>query len=254
MPKRLQKLQNCEAFIVDPVIVDEKMDVTRISGFPGLERRSIFHALNQKAVAKRFASRVGKEYDELNLVVAHMGGGISVGAHREGRVVDVNNALNGDGPFTPERSGTVPAGDLVELCYSGKFSKDEVLRMIKGKGGVVGLLGTNDMIDVETRCLDNDAEALLVVNSMAYQIAKEICSLLPAFEGRKVDRVLITGGLAYFTELVDKIETYLETSGLEITSFPGEDEMGALRDGGLAVILGREVAKEYSRPELETED
>ena len=144
----------CEAYIVDPVIVDEKMDVTRLSGFPGLTRKSIFHALNQRAVAKRFAGVAGKDYKELNLIVAHLGGGISIGAHRKGRVVDVNNALDGEGPFSPERSGTVPAGDLARLCFSGDFTREQVLSMIKGQGGVVGYLGTNNMIEVEERYIE----------------------------------------------------------------------------------------------------
>ena len=238
----------CPAFIVDPVIVDEKMDVTRLSGFPGLERKSIFHALNHKAVAKRYAAETGRSYDKLNLIVAHMGGGISVGAHREGRVVDVNNALDGDGPFTPERSGTAPVGDLIRLCFSGKHTKEELLKMNKGKGGVVGYLGTNNMMEVERRYLAGEPFVALVFKSMAYQIAREICSFLPAFEGRKVDRVILTGGLARCEPLVDLIVHYLSSSSLQVTVYPGEDEMGALRDGALSVIEGREKAKTYRRP------
>ncbi|GAB4153106.1 MAG: butyrate kinase [Planctomycetota bacterium] len=239
----------CPAYIVDPVIVDEKMDVTRLSGFPGIPRKSIFHALNQRAVAKRFASSVGKEYPELNLIVAHLGGGISVGAHRKGRVVDVNNALDGDGPFSPERSGTVPAGDLVRLCFSGDFTKEEVLKMIKGNGGVVGYLGTNDMMAVEHRYLEGEEFPVLVMDSMAYQVASQICSLFAAYEGEHVDAVLLTGGLARCKPLVDKITWYLGSIRTEIQVYPGEDEMGALRDGAMFVLLGKEPVKTYKRPE-----
>ncbi len=237
----------CPAYIVDPVIVDEKMDVTRLTGFPGLVRRSIFHALNHKAVAKRYATEVNKPYDKLNLIVAHLGGGISVGAHREGKVVDVNNALDGDGPFSPERSGTAPVGDLIRLCFSGKYTKEELLKFNKGSGGVVGLLGTNDMLDVENRYLAGEEKVVIIVKSMGYAIAKEICGLLPAFEGRKVDQVILTGGLARFKPLMNIILYYLDSAGLIATIYPGEDEMGALRDGALRVIDGIEKAKDYNR-------
>ena len=237
----------CSAYIVDPVVVDEKMEVTRLTGFPGLERKSIFHALNHKAVAKRYAKDIHKPYEKLNLIVVHLGGGISIGAHREGRVVDVNNALDGDGPFSPERSGSAPVGDLIRMCYSGKHTLDEMKKMNKGRGGVVGYLGTNNMIDVERAYLAGDVKTTLVFKSMAYQIARNICSLLPAFEGRSVEQVLISGGLARSKPLIKLIIDYLSTSGLQVTVFPGEDEMGALRDGAIRVLTGEEKAKTYNR-------
>jgi butyrate kinase len=238
----------CPAYIVDPVIVDEKMDVTRLSGFPGIPRKSIFHALNQRAVARRFSSSVGKDYFDLNLIVAHLGGGISIGAHRKGRVVDVNNALDGEGPFSPERSGTVPAGDLARLCFSGDFTKEEVLKMIKGNGGVVGYLGTNNMIDVERRYVEGEEFPVLVLDSMAYQVACQICSLFPAFESMTVDAIILTGGLARCKPLVDKIMYYTSSTKIEVAIYPGEDEMGALRDGAVSVLVGKEKAKTYKRP------
>jgi len=238
----------CKAFIVDPVVVDEKMDVTRISGYPGLYRRSIFHALNQKAVAKRYAADCGKPYDSLNLIVVHLGGGISVGAHRQGRVVDVNNALNGDGPFSPERSGTAPVGDLIKLCFSGKVTLQEALKMNVGKGGIVGLLGTNDMMDVENRFLAGDPQVTIAYRSMAYQVSKEICSDIAAFEGAKIDAILLTGGLARSKPFIDLISHYCSSSGLPIKVYPGEDEMAALREGVMRVLDSSEACKQYSRP------
>lgn len=162
---------NIPAYIVDPIVVDELDDVARISGIPEIERTSIFHALNQKAVAKRYAKEHGKKYEEVNVIVAHLGGGVSVGAHRKGRIVDVNNALDGEGPFSPERSGGVPVGDLVKLCYSGKYTYEEMKKKITGKGGFVAYLGTNNALEVENATLAGDPKAKLLYEAMAYQTA-----------------------------------------------------------------------------------
>lgn len=234
---------NIPAFIVDPVVVDEMDEIARISGMPELERISIFHALNQKAVARRAAKDLGKAYDAVNLIVAHLGGGISVGAHRNGRIVDVNNALDGEGPFSPERTGTLPVSGLIKLCYSGKYTIDELKKKIVGKGGLVAYLGTNDGREVEAMIKNGNKEAELVYKAMAYQVAKEIGSCAAVLEG-KVDAIIMTGGLAYDKALVGWIKERVEFIS-EVKVYPGEDEMIALAEGGLRVLRGEEKAKEY---------
>ena len=231
------------AFIVDPVVVDELDDIARLSGLPELPRKSIFHALNQKAVARKAAKRLGKEYSDCTLIVAHMGGGITVGVHKNGRVIDVNNGLDGEGPYTPERTGTLPVGDLIRLCYSGKYTRSEMLKKNKGQGGVVAYLGTNDMREVERRAVAGEQPWRLVYEGMAYQVAKEICALAAVVRG-KVDGIVLTGGVAHskvFTgwirERVDFLAPVLE--------FPGEEEMEALALGAYRVLTGEEEAKEY---------
>ena len=231
------------AFIVDPVVVDELDDIARLSGLPELPRKSIFHALNQKAVARKAAKRLGKEYSDCTLIVAHMGGGITVGVHKNGRVIDVNNGLDGEGPYTPERTGTLPVGDLIRLCYSGKYTRSEMLKKNKGQGGVVAYLGTNDMREVERRAVAGEQPWRLVYEGMAYQVAKEICALAAVVQG-KVDGIVLTGGVAHskvFTgwirERVDFLAPVLE--------FPGEEEMEALALGAYRVLTGEEEAKEY---------
>lgn len=231
------------AFIVDPVVVDEMDEVARLSGMPDIKRTSIFHALNQKAVARRAASDLGKKYEELNLIVAHMGGGISVGAHRNGRIVDVNNALDGEGPFSPERAGGLPVGGLIKLCYSGKYTIDEMKKKVLGKGGLVAYLGTNDGREVTRMIQAGDKNAELVYQAMAYQVAKEIGACAAVLEG-KVDAVCLTGGLAYDKLLMSWIKERIEFIG-DVRIYPGEDEMIALAQGGLRVLRGEEEAKEY---------
>lgn len=231
------------AFIVDPVVVDEMDAVARVSGMPEIERMSIFHALNQKAVAKRYAKERKTSYDKVNLIVAHLGGGISVGAHKEGKVVDVNNALDGDGPFSPERSGGVPVGDLVKMCFSGLYSQAELKKKINGKGGFVGYLNTNDARVVGERADEGDAEAKLVQDAMAYQVAKEIGRCAAVLKG-KVDAVILTGGIAYSKYIVNYIKERVEFIS-EVVVYPGEDELLALAQGGLRVLNGQEKAKEY---------
>ncbi len=232
-----------KSFIVDPVVVDELQDVARISGLKEIERKSIFHALNQKAVARRHASKLGKKYEDLNLIVAHLGGGVSVGAHEKGRVIDVANALDGEGPFSPERSGSLPVGDLIKLCYSGKYSLDEVKKMIKGNGGIVSYLNTNDAREVGQRIKDGDKYAELIYKAMAYQVAKEIGACATVLKG-KVDGILITGGIAYDKEFTSWIEERVNFI-CEVTAYPGEDELMALAEGGLRVLRGEEEAKLY---------
>ena len=231
------------SYIVDPVVVDELIPVARYSGVPELPRVSIFHALNQKAVARRFAKEQGKAYDELNLIVVHMGGGCSVGAHRKGQVIDVFNALDGDGAFSPERSGAVPVGALVKLCFSGKYDEKTVYKMLVGNGGFNAYLGTNDARDVEKMIEQGDAKAKEVYDAFIYQICKNIGSQAAVLEG-KVDQIIFTGGIAYSKYVIDAFKEKVAWIA-PITVYPGEDELLALAQGGLRVLNGEEKAMEY---------
>lgn len=234
---------NIPSYIVDPVVVDELDPIARISGFSLIERNSIFHALNQKAVARRVSKDLGRKYEDLNLIVTHMGGGITVGSHKLGKVVDVNNGLHGDGPFSPERAGTVPAGDLVQLCFSGDFYREEIMKKLVGQGGLVGYLGTNDAVQVEKMIAKGDQKAKLVYSAMAYQVAKEIGSASTVLEG-KVDAIILTGGLAYGKEFVKEISDRINWIA-DVIVHPGENELQALAEGALRVLRGEEKVKEY---------
>jgi butyrate kinase len=231
------------SYIADPVVVDEMNDIARLSGHPDLPRLSIFHALNQKATARRAAEDLGREYKDCNLIVAHMGGGISVGAHSNGRVIDVNNALNGEGPFSPERSGTLPAGQLVELCFSGIKTKKEILNKLKGTGGLNAYLGTSDGTEIEKMIDNGDKYAKMIYSAMAYQVAKEIAALSATLSGR-VDGIIITGGLAYSNLLISEIRERISFIG-KVFVYPGEDEIEALRDAAIRAISGIETPKKY---------
>jgi butyrate kinase len=235
------------AFIVDPVVVDELQPIARISGIPEIERKSIFHALNQKAVARRIAKQNGTSYEKVNYIVAHMGGGITVGAHHHGRVIDVNNGLHGEGPFSPERAGTIPIGDLVALSYSGKYFAGEIMRMLVGRGGLMGYLGTSDAREVEKRIAEGDEKAKLVYEAMAYQVAKEIGACSTVLFG-KVDGIILTGGLAYgemFTNMIKERVSWIAP----VYIVPGENELQALVEGALRVIRGEEEARTYTPSE-----
>lgn len=231
------------AFIVDPVVVDELDDVARVSGVPELPRVSKFHALNQKAVAKRYAKENGIKYTDLDLIVVHMGGGVSVGAHKNGRVVDVNNALDGEGPFSPERAGTVPVGELIKMCYSGKFTEKEVYTKVVGKGGYVAYLNTNDVRDVLKLATEGDKDAELYFDAFIYQVSKAVGEMATVLEG-KVDRIILTGGIAYSEKVVEELRKKIGWIS-EITVYPGEDELLALAQGALRVLNSEEEAKEY---------
>jgi butyrate kinase len=234
---------NIPSFIVDPVVVDEMEPIAKISGFVLFERKSIFHALNQKAVARRVASGLNKNYQNLNLIVTHMGGGITVGVHKSGRVIDVNNGLHGEGPFSPERAGTVPAGDLVSLCFSGEYYADEIIKKIVGQGGLVGYLGTNDAIEVEKMIASGNKKAKLVYDAMAYQVAKEIGAAATVLKG-EVDAIVLTGGLAYGKNFIKEITSRIDWIA-DVIVHPGENELQALVEGGLRVLRGEETAKTY---------
>jgi butyrate kinase len=231
------------AYISDPVVVDELSDVARITGLKGIKRKSIFHALNQRAVALRYAKSKGVRYEDLTLIVVHMGGGVSVGLHARGRVVDVNNALDGEGPFSPERAGTIPAGQLVSLCFSGEHTEHEVRKMITGHGGLVSLFGTNNMRDIEQRAADGDAEAEVVLRAFDYNVAKEIGSLAAAADGR-VDAIILTGGIARGENIVASISAKVSWIA-PVIAYPGEGELEALRDAGLRILRGEEISVEY---------
>ncbi|MGN1159890.1 MAG: butyrate kinase [Lachnospiraceae bacterium] len=231
------------SYIVDPVVVDELMPEARLSGVPELPRISIFHALNQKAVAKRYAKEAGKSYDSLNLIVVHMGGGVSVGAHKNGKVIDVFNALDGDGAFSPERSGAVPVGALVKMCFSGKYTEKEVYKKLVGNGGFNAYLGTNDMRDVEKMCEGGDENAKLIRDAFCLQMSKNIGSMAAVLNG-KVDQIVVTGGIAYDKYVVAKLKERTEFIA-PFTVYPGEDELLALAQGGLRVMNGEEKALEY---------
>lgn len=231
------------SFIVDPVVVDELQDVARISGIPELPRRSIFHALNQKAVAKRYAKENGSKYDDLNLVVVHMGGGVSVAAHRGGLVVDVNNTLDGDGPFSPERSGSVPVGDLVKLCFSGKYTQSEIYSKIVGKGGYVAYLNTNDARDVLKAREEGNEYASLIFDAFIYQICKAIGEMSTVLNG-KVNQIILTGGIAYSPIVVSDIKERVEWIS-NVAVYPGEDELLALAQGAIRVLNEEEEVKVY---------
>jgi butyrate kinase len=229
------------AFIADPVVVDELDDVARLYGHKLLRKQSIFHALNQKAVARRWASEHGRTYEECNLIVAHMGGGVSVGLHRKGRVVDVNNALNGEGPFSPERAGTLPAGPLARLCFSGTYTEKEVLKMITGQGGMVSLAGTNDMRVLEAKRDAGDSEAALVYDAFVYNVGKAIGALAAA-AGGTLDGIILTGGIAYGKAVQDGIARMVGWMA-PMTVYPGEGELEALAAAGSRALSG--AYKEY---------
>lgn len=230
------------SYIVDPVVVDELCDEARISGVPEIPRISIFHALNQKAVAKRYAKETGKKYEDLNLIVVHMGGGVSVGAHKNGKVIDVFNALDGDGAFSPERAGGVPVGGLISMCYSGKYTEKEAYKKLVGNGGLNAYLGTNDMRDV-MKMAETDDKAKLVKDAFVYQVSKDIGSMACVLKGQ-VDQIIVTGGIAYNEAIINDLKANAEWIA-PFTVYGGEDELLALAQGGLRVLNGEEKAGEY---------
>jgi butyrate kinase len=234
---------NADAFICDPVVTDEMEEIARIAGHPEFIRRSVFHALNQKATARRHSTAVGKKYEELNLIVVHLGGGISIGAHKNGRVIDVNHAIGGEGPFSPERAGSVPVIDAVRLAYSGKYTEKEFTKMLIGQGGLCAHLGTNNAYEVEQRVKKGDEHAILIYEAMAYQIAKFIGAMAVVLKGN-VDGILITGGIAYDKWFVEKLKEFSGWIG-NFYIYPGENEMEALAMNALRVIQGEVIVKEY---------
>jgi butyrate kinase len=237
----IAKTLGIKAYIVDPPCVDELDDIARITGLKGTSRISMFHALNQKAVARRAAKKMGKRYDECNFIVAHVGGGISIGAHKKGRVIDVNNALDGDGPFSPERSGELPTGELVELCFSGKYSKQQIKKLLAGKGGIVSYLGINDVRIVQEMIKEGNQKAAIIYEAMIYQVAKAIGAMATVFMW-DYDMIILTGGVAHSEMFGEKLRDRIKFLG-DLEIFPGEDELIALAEGGLRILTGEEKAK-----------
>jgi butyrate kinase len=218
-------------------------DIARISGMPEIQRKAKDHPLNQKAAARLAAAELGRDYRELNLLVAHLGGGISLGIHKKGRIVDVNNVLDGDGPFSPERSGGLPVGSLVDMCFSGEYTKAEVMKKIVGNGGLTAYLGTNDGREVQRRIKSGDSYAKLIYEAMAYQISKEIGAGATVLKGA-VDAIVLTGGMAHDVDFIDWIKDSIGFIA-PVKVYPGELEMEALAQGVLRVLQGKEQARIY---------
>jgi butyrate kinase len=237
------QIPGCRSFIADPGVVDELSPLARISGSPLMPRICIWHALNQRAIARRYARGIGKEYEDLNLIICHLGGGISVAAHEKGRAIDANNALDGEGPFSPERAGSLPAVDLIRLCFSGKYNEEELLKRIAGKAGLNAHLGTNNMREILKRIQQGDEHSQLIVDAMIYHIAKNIAAESAVLCGH-VDAILITGGMAHSDYIISRLRKRIEFLA-PVYTFPGEDEMEALALNALAVLQGKREAKLY---------
>ena len=236
-------LPGCRSFIADPGVVDELSPLARISGSPQMPRICIWHALNQRAIARRFANQIGKKYEDLNLIICHLGGGISIAAHEHGKAIDANNALDGEGPFSPERAGSLPAADLIKLCFSGKYTQHELLKRIAGKAGLTAHLGTNDMKEIVQRIENGDKHAELIVDAMIYHTAKAIAAESAVLCG-KIDAILITGGMARSEYVITRLRKRIDFLA-PTYCYPGEDEMGALAMNALSVLRGQCEAKQY---------
>jgi butyrate kinase len=240
-----RELPMAKPYIADPVVVDELQDVARITGHPDIKRVSIFHALNQKAVARTYAQSCGMNYEDLNLIIAHLGGGISIGAHRRGRVIDVNNALDGDGPFSPERSGALPVGALVDYCYNNNIEHDEIKRMITGHGGLMAYTGSNDAHKLEISARKGNKKAKLLQEAMGYQISKEIGAMASVLTG-EVHAIILTGGIAHNPDLTSYIKEHVAFIA-PVFIYPGEDEMHALAMNGLMLLKNSVQPKTYKK-------
>lgn len=237
------RIPGCRVLTADPGVVDELDDVARISGSPLLPRITTWHALNQRAIARRYAAENGRRYEDLNLVIAHLGGGISIGAHHLGRCIDVNNAFDGEGPFSPERAGTLPPGSLIDLCYSRRYTREQLKRRVSGNAGLAAHLGTTDVRAIVESIEAGDKKAELVLNSMIYHVAKAIGSAAVALYGR-LDAILLTGGVSYSDYVVSRVRSRVEFLG-PVYVYPGENEMLALASNGLAALRGDLPIKEY---------
>lgn len=236
-------LPGCRAFIADPSVVDELEEVARINGSPLMPRITIWHALNQRAIARRYAKERNTRYEDLNLIICHLGGGISVGAHRKGRAIDVPNALDGEGPFSPERAGTLPAGDLIDLCFSGHYTQADLKKRVCGQGGLAAHLGTTDIPAIEQRIREGDAHAALVLDAMIYQVAKTIGGAAVALYG-KVDAILLTGGMAHSAYITSRLQERVSFLA-PVFVYPGEDELEALALNALSALRGELQVQVY---------
>lgn len=236
-------IPGCRSYIADPGRVDELSPLQKITGTPLIHRICIWHALNQKAIARRFAAEHKTRYEDLNLIMCHLGGGISIAAHDHGRAIDANNALDGEGPFSPERTGTLPVGDLIRLCFSGKFTEAQLLKRIAGKSGMIALLGTNDMREIERRINEGDEKAKLYTDAMIWHTAKYIAAEGAVLCG-KVDAIILTGGLCRSEYITGGLKKRLDWMA-PVYLYPGQDEMKALALNTLHVLRGEWVAKQY---------
>lgn len=243
LAEKLAEECQCPAFIADPEVVDELQPEARLTGIPEIRRISIFHALNSKAVSRRYAESVNRRYEDMNLIVAHLGGGISVSAHRKGKVIDTNNALNGDGPFTPERAGTIPADQLVELCFSGKYTLKQLKKMLNGKGGLTAHLGNNDMVSIAARAEAGEEPDKSVLDAMLYTVAKQIGAMYVTLLGQ-ADAIIITGGIAHSRYCASTLSRQIDYLA-PVVLMPGEDEMGALASNALGALKGELPIQEY---------
>lgn len=237
-------MNNALPLIADPVVVDELSDVARVSGHPLFERKSIFHALNQKVVARKYAKTVNRRYEDLQLLVVHAGGGgISVAAHKNGFVVDTNQAFDGDGPFSIERSGSLPVGDLIRMCFSGKYTEKEVLEMVTMKGGLNGYLGTTSLSTIEKNIADGDQKSAFILYAMAYQVAKETGAMCTVLDG-KPDVIILSGDLFQYSTFTNQLIPRIEKIG-PISVYPNEDEIDALAQDAIGVMKGEIEVLEY---------
>lgn len=236
-----QKLE-IPAIVMDPPSTDEFQALARITGLPEIERKSAFHALNQKAAARRAAAALGKKYDHINFVVAHLGGGITIGAHKKGLVIDCTHGLS-EGPFTPERAGSLPTLDLIELAVSGTSDSGSLHKKMVGQGGLMAYLGTSDARQVQDMVRNGDKQAELIYHAMAYQVAKDIGSMYAVLKGN-VQGIVLTGGLAQSELFTRWIEEWISALA-PVFVYPGEDEMLAMAEGAVRVLRGEEVLKQY---------
>jgi butyrate kinase len=238
-----KRLPHCKALMADPGVVDELDDIARINGCPLMPRFTIWHALNQRAIARRFAKEHNTHYEDLDLIMCHLGGGISLAAHKHGRAIDANNALTGEGPFSPERSGTLPVGPLIDLCFSGKYTHEQMIKYVTSQSGLLAHLGTNDVEEIVKRIESGDKKAELVLNAMIYQIAKGIGGLAPVLYG-KVNAIILTGGIAYSDYVISRLKERISFIA-PVYVYPGEDELTALAMNALSAMRGELPIKIY---------
>ena len=237
------EIPGCRSFIADPGVVDELSPLARVSGSPIMPRVCIWHALNQRAIARRFAQQVGKRYEDLNLIICHLGGGISIAAHEHGKAIDANNALDGEGPFSPERAGSLPAADLIRLCFSGQYTEAQLLKKVAGEAGLIAHLGTNNVKEIEQRIEQGDQHAELILNAMIYHTAKNIAAEAAVLCG-KIDAILLTGGMAHSEYIISQLRRRIDFLA-PTYCYPGEDEMQALAMNALSVLQGQQKAQKY---------
>ncbi|MDE6623999.1 MAG: butyrate kinase [Alistipes sp.] len=240
---QIAHMAGVKAYIADPPVVDEMDDVARITGMPMCVRKPIFHALNQKTIARLHCDRQGIVYDRSNLIVAHMGGGISIAAHKQGRIVDVNNALDGDGPFAPDRAGNIPSSELIKICFSGQYTQEELLKFVSSKGGLVAYLGTNSVLQTVERIQAGDERARKILEAMCYNTAKQIGAMAATLSGR-VDGILLTGGIAYCDFVVDYLREHCGFIA-PVAVYPGENELKSLVLNALMILRGTAVPQAY---------